>query len=126
MTKRIFLVDDDMDIVAQNKIVLEKEGYEVMTAHTAKDGEQLIKHNGRPDLLVLDVRMEYGNSGLELARKVATDTEIDRFPIVLLTSDGKNPEWLAQGGATWDYISKYLDKPINPEKLATVVKEILS
>ena len=125
MTKKVYLVDDDQDVIAQNQLVLEQAGYTVVTANSAKDGLKLVEEQGTPDLMVLDVMMEYTNAGLELAKKFAITKEIKQFPIILLTSDTKNPGWMKQDEPTWKFIAKYLDKPFAPKDLTKVVEEIL-
>ena len=124
MTKKVYLVDDDQDVIAQNQLVLEQAGYTVITANSAKEGLKLVE-NETPDLMILDVMMEYTNAGLELAKKIATSKEIKQFPIILLTSDSNNPGWMSQGEPTWKNIAKFLDKPFAPEQLTKVVEEVL-
>ncbi len=125
MTKKVYLVDDDQDVIAQNQLVLEQAGYTVVTANCAKDGLKLVEEQGTPDLMILDVMMEYTNAGLELAKKLATNKEIKQFPIILLTSDTKNPGWMNQDEPTWKFIAKFLDKPFAPKDLTKVVEEVL-
>lgn len=123
-TKRVFLVDDDADIIAQNKMVLEAKGFIVEDAASAKEaGEKIGKF--RPDLIILDVMMEHPRAGLEFAGKIATEKGMPKIPIILLTSDGHNPAWLSEPNFTWVKIAQVLDKPVTPEKLLETVKKIL-
>ena len=41
--------------------------------------------------------------------------------VLLSDADGNNPAWTAQDGHTWDNIVKFLDKPVKPAELLTVV-----
>lgn len=80
--KQILIVDDDEDIVAAVKLILEKEGY--LTA-TAKDGEEgLSRARLEPfDLILLDLKMpkvsgqEFVNDAARLKMKV---------PIIIITA----------------------------------------
>jgi CheY-like chemotaxis protein len=122
--KKVFLVDDDMDIIAQNKMVLEAKGYEVCDAASAKEAEEKIGDYA-PDIIILDVMMEHPKAGLEFAGKIATEKDLPKIPIILLTSDGLNPSWLSSPNFTWAKIAKVLDKPVTPEKLVENIEKIL-
>ena len=45
MAKKIYIIDDDQDIVEATKIVLEASGYEVAAAYTIEDGKKWLKKN---------------------------------------------------------------------------------
>lgn len=124
MLKKVFLVDDDQDIIVQNKLALTAKGFTVEDAGSAKEATEKI-NKFRPDIIVLDVMMENPRAGLEFAGKMATDPAMPKIPIILLTSDGQNPGWLAEGAFTWARIAKILDKPVTPEKLVETVKSVL-
>ena len=64
---RILIVDDDPDIVEAGKLVLEREGYEVLGASNRAEGLAKLEET-RPDLLILDVMMEEPDDGLNMAR----------------------------------------------------------
>ncbi len=124
-TKKVFLVDDDQDIIIQNKMALTAKGFIVEDAASAKEaGEKITKF--RPDIIVLDVMMENPRAGLEFAGKLATDPNMPKIPIILLTSDGHNPAWLGEAAFTWARVAKILDKPVTPEKLVETVNVVLA
>jgi len=123
--KKVFLVDDDIDIITQNRMVLEAKGYVVADAASAKEAEEKIG-DFAPDIIILDVMMEHPKAGLEFAGKIATEEDLPKIPIILLTSDGLNPSWLASPNFTWARISKVLDKPVTPEKLTEAIEKILN
>ena len=82
MTKKILLVDDDIDLVEQNKMILKEKGYEVLTSHTAKDALKLLESN-KPDLIILDVMMEHRSAGFVFARELGKKYE--NIPVILLS-----------------------------------------
>ncbi len=53
---KIWVMDDEQDIVDLLKYNLEREGYAVITALNGKDAIKLAKAH-RPDLIVLDIMM---------------------------------------------------------------------
>lgn len=119
---KVFLVDDDIDLIEQNKLVLTEKGYTVVTAHTAKEAIEKLK-NVKPDVMVIDVMMEHPTAGFALAREIGAN--FSKIPVIILSGDTEKPNWMDQDGATWTSIARFLDKPTDPEKLAKVVKEVL-
>ena len=64
--KRILMVDDDRDLVASVKAFLEARGYEVDTAHSGIEARERLAVQ-RPDLVVLDIMMDYDTDGFNVA-----------------------------------------------------------
>ena len=69
MKKTILIVDDDMDYLYQLKLKIEGFGFEVVTADSQHEGEQLIE-TFKPDLAILDLMMENEDSGFVLSYKM--------------------------------------------------------
>lgn len=83
--KKILLVDDDIDLLEQNKYVLEEKGFEVITAESSKQGWELFKSE-KPDIAVLDLIMEEHDSGFILSYKIKKDEYGKNIPVFVLTS----------------------------------------
>ncbi len=83
-TKRILVVDDDRDLVASIEAFLTARGFEVATAGNGKEAYARIVKN-RPDLIVLDVMMDYDEEGMVLASALKTDGPTRDIPIVMLS-----------------------------------------
>jgi DNA-binding response OmpR family regulator len=66
---KILIIDDDPDIVDAGRLVLEREGYEVVGAPNRADGMKKLEEI-KPDLLILDVMMEEPDDGLRMAREI--------------------------------------------------------
>jgi CheY-like chemotaxis protein len=116
----VLVADDDGDILALVKTVLERSGHEVMTAH---DGAEALALAGRrrPDLAVLDVSMPEVD-GLEVLRRWRADGDTSELPVVLLTARVQEAD-VAHAYATG--ASAYLRKPFSPRELAETVAELL-
>ena len=56
MSEKILLIDDDQDLLRSLQVILESNGYLVVTSDDAKIGQSMILTE-KPDLLVLDVMM---------------------------------------------------------------------
>ena len=81
----ILVVDDDPDIVATSRIILEGNGYEVQTASNGKEAKDLLSRC-KPDLMLLDVMMASDTEGFDLAFQLKGDAQFKDLPIILLTA----------------------------------------
>jgi DNA-binding response OmpR family regulator len=83
--KKILLVDDDLDLLEQNKILLESKGFRVVTAEGSKKGWEVFKQE-LPDAAILDLIMEEHDSGFILSYKIKKDEHGKNIPVFILTS----------------------------------------
>ncbi|MDY0082712.1 MAG: response regulator [Ignavibacteriaceae bacterium] len=83
--KKILLVDDDLDLLEQNKLLIESKGYEVITAVSGKEGFEVFKKI-KPDACVIDLIMEEHDSGFILCYKIKNDEHGKNIPVFILTS----------------------------------------
>jgi len=118
---KILVVDDDKDIVFMVKAILEKTGYEVMTASDGNEALKAVKTNV-PDLMIVDLTMP-GMDGWRLSMKVRQDEQCKNIPIIVLS--GLLAEEESQAEPTDPY-NILMSKPFDVFKLAAKVKELLS
>ncbi|MFA4851394.1 MAG: response regulator [Bacteroidales bacterium] len=83
-TKKILLIDDDLDFVIAISTMLKSHGFETELAYSAEEGYQKTK-TFKPDLIILDVYMETNNAGFDLSKKLRTDDEFRSVPVIMLT-----------------------------------------
>lgn len=117
--KTILVVEDNEDIRFYLKDNL-KANYKVEEAVNGKEGWEKIKHLN-PDLVVSDIMMPLMD-GVELARKIKTETLTAHIPVILLTAMGseeKQLEGLKAG------VNDYITKPFTFEILASRIKNLL-
>ena len=79
------MVDDDLDLLEQNKILLESKGFNVVTAEGSKKGWEVFKQE-LPDAAILDLIMEEHDSGFILSYKIKKDEHGKNIPVYILTS----------------------------------------
>ncbi len=118
--KTILVVDDNEDIRFYLKDNL-KGQYKVAEAANGKEGWEKIKQIF-PDLVVSDIMMPIMD-GVELAKKVKTETLTAHIPVILLTAMGseeKQLEGLKVG------VNDYITKPFTFEILASRIRNLLS
>lgn len=119
----ILVVDDEPDICQIVRFNLEMEGYDVETALSAEEAQQMIKTAGEShyQLVILDVMMG-GMSGFDLARILQRDKQTASIPIVFLTAkDAESDIVTGLNIGADDYISK----PFGNRELTARIKAIL-
>jgi CheY-like chemotaxis protein len=83
--KKILLVDDDLDLLEQNKLLLQSRGFTVVAAESGEDGWKLFQKE-KPDAAILDLIMEQMDSGFVLAHKIKRTELGKKIPVFILTS----------------------------------------
>ncbi len=84
-TKRILIVDDDIDVITMVKAILNKEGYEVISAINKTEALEKLR-NEKPDLAILDVMMTTHYEGFELAQEMLSSPEFKSIPFLIQSS----------------------------------------
>jgi len=117
---KILLADDSPTILAMLKNLLEKEGYETITASNGIIAAEKA-YTERPDLILLDIVMP-GMNGYQVCRLLKNDHSTKDIPIVILTSkdQAKDRYWGFETGA-----DQYLTKDSDSDRLIPVVEETL-
>src|SRR5450432_604550 len=100
--KRIMVADDDPAILDVMRMMLEFEGYEVLT--TLNGGAVLKMETELPDLLLLHIRMS-GADGRDICRKLKQSERTSKIPVVLVSA-GKDIEQSAIEAGANDFIAK--------------------
>jgi DNA-binding response OmpR family regulator len=121
MAKRILIIEDDPAVLRATSYILEKEGYEVLTAMNGLEG--LTKAKGEnPDLLVLDVMLP-GIDGFEICHRLRDEPQTAQLPILMLSAKGQaaDKSMGLQVGA-----NEYLTKPVERLVLLDKVKTLLA
>ena len=117
MSERIFVVEDDKNILDLLHLYLEREGFQV-----AGDGdgqaalERILAQP--PDLVVLDLMLP-GLDGREICRRLRARSEL---PVIMLTARDDDVDKIVglELGA-----DDYLTKPFNPRELVARIRAIL-
>jgi len=84
-TKKILIVEDDIEVITIIETILKKEGYTVISANDKKEGMKKIREE-KPDLAILDVMMTTHYEGFELAKEITDDAELSKMPVLMQTS----------------------------------------
>lgn len=84
-TKKILIVDDDIDVITIVKAILNKEGYEVVSANDKIEGIKMA-WSEKPDFAILDVMMTTHFEGFEMAKELSENPEFKDMPVMMLSS----------------------------------------
>ena len=120
MAQSILLADDSATVRATVSKVLVQAGYEVFQAKDGTEAIELAKVH-KPDLAILDIVMP-GMDGYQVCEQLKDMGEPwNTLPILFLTSVKSNAlELLGRE------FGAYLNKPVKPDHLLSVVDETLA
>lgn len=124
---KILIVDDDADIVEVMGIVLESEGYKVISASNGKECYKRMKEE-KPDLIILDVMMARQDEGFDICRELKKEPQYKDIPILMLTALKERTGFdfkKEAGDKDWLPVEEYIDKPIQPDQLLERVGKLL-
>lgn len=114
-SRKILIVDDEVELLNLLKMVLKKEGFEnIYTAQNGKDAIDLFE-NINPDLAILDVMLP-DMEGYDICKIIRKTSNI---PILFLSAKGEELDrvmGLAIGA------DDYITKPFSPKEVALRVK----
>jgi DNA-binding response OmpR family regulator len=115
--QKILLVEDNRELLESNTLMLELNGYEVLTAADLTRAKTLIA-TSPPDAIVMDIKLPDG-SGLDLCREIRGLLVV---PILFLSGLGEKSDIVAGLRAGGD---DYLAKPFDYEVLEARVEALL-
>lgn len=118
----ILLIDDSKMALKVTSDALAKDGHNVLTASSGKNGLELAK-NGNPDLILLDVVMP-DIDGYEVLKKLKSDELTRHIPVIMYTSQTKKDDILtAMKFGVLDYISKNCDPLLLSGKVRSAINQ---
>ena len=126
--KKILLVDDDIDLLEQNKTLLESRGFTVITAESGEDGWKIFQKEN-PDAAIIDLIMEQMDAGFVLSYRIKKTEKGKNMPVYILTSatydtgfkfstsTSEEKEWIKCDGI--------LNKPVVIEELISKLESFI-
>ncbi len=116
MKARLLVIDDDSAIRDMMRMILEYEGYEVLTAGSGQEGLTTVERE-HPDLVFLDVKMP-GMDGIEVLSRLRGLNEA--LPVVIVSAHGNTATALEAGrlGAF-----RFIEKPLSKDYVLDAVRE---
>jgi DNA-binding response OmpR family regulator len=114
---KVLVVDDEVPLTRVAASYLEREGFEVLIAHTGPDAVQMARDD-KPDLLLLDVVLP-GFDGIEVCRQVCQFSDV--YVIILTARDQEIDKVLGLSIGAYDY----LVKPFSPREMIARIRAML-
>jgi DNA-binding response OmpR family regulator len=128
--KRIYIIDDDRDIVEAMTIVLRKNEYDVGAQYDNEDVEKKVKAFA-PDLIILDVMFpEDSSAGFAIARQLKGNSELGHLPILMLSAINEQGIYVGRFSnldidETFLPVNLFLEKPLKPNVLLERVRSLI-
>lgn len=103
--KKVFIADDDFDILEIIRLMLVSQGYDV---HVSANANDIFEMKGKfADLILLDIWMS-GIDGRDICRRLQQDINTCKIPIIFVSANSKLPE-IAKEFNIYGYIAKPFD-----------------
>jgi two-component system OmpR family response regulator len=127
MPGKILVVDDDPDILDAVVMILESQGYQVVTAHDGIEGLATLKAEN-PDLMILDLMMPKMD-GFGVCKELQDPrwAKYRNIPILILTSvreEASRRRYELETGLELD-VDDYIEKPMSPDVLLERVNTLI-
>jgi CheY-like chemotaxis protein len=122
----ILVVDDDVDFLEQQQLQLAQAGYEVVTAQSRKEAQQVLAAR-KADLAIVDLMLEHADGGFALCHQIKRQSPAT--PVIIVTSvasqtgidfDASTPE-----ERSWLKADVTLAKPVRFEQLRREIERLL-
>jgi len=126
--RTIMVVDDNADIVAVIKTILEVKGYALQFAYNAQEAFNLLGEQ-KPDLIILDILMPKVD-GLEVLTRLKGNPATASIPVIMLTSKVEYEDVKVEYEDVLEGYKKgaayYITKPFTKNQLLDDIDSILS
>ncbi|TXF78978.1 response regulator [Chryseobacterium sp.] len=117
--KKVFIFDDNLEILELCTEILNDIGCDVRTSPTTTNVEHQIK-GYLPDLILMDNWLP-DISGIEATRLIKENDELKHIPVIYFTANSNISELAAEAGA-----DDYLAKPFDIDQFELTVKKYTS
>jgi len=117
----ILIVEDELDILENNRKALGDEGYTTLCAASLAEAREILSKH-KPDGIILDIMLPDGN-GLDYLKELRAKG--NQTPIIMLTAWGK-PSDISRGldmGAN-DYVSKPFEYEVLMSRLKRMIRNV--
>jgi phosphate regulon transcriptional regulator PhoB len=120
MAPRIVIIEDEPDIVQLVRYSFQKEGFQVESFTSGKEGLESLRRKPA-DLLLLDIMLP-DLDGFEICRRLRTHEQLRHLPVIFLTAKGAEIDRVLglEIGA-----DDYVVKPFSPRELIARVRAVL-
>jgi len=115
------VIDDEPDLVEVVKLILESDGYMVITAGGGEEALDEIEKE-KPDLVLLDIIMPRMD-GWEVFSRIKSNPKTHEIPVIMLTAKDQRIDKLI--GLHVVCVDDYITKPFGRAELLERIKRVL-
>ncbi len=109
--KKILVVEDDLSTLEMIRMLLSKNGFEILTEKNGLKIYEIAKET-LPDVILLDAMLP-GLDGYSIQKKLFNDKETRGIPIIMMTANSQ----LEQVFSDKENVVEFLPKPFNVNDL---------
>jgi DNA-binding response OmpR family regulator len=121
----VLVVDDEADVCWALKTLLQKHGFTVVTVVSGAQALWWLNEKDRACSLIL-VDAKLGDiEGVELARRIRTETSC-AAPLILVSGYFYKDDGVVQDNLSSGLISSFVTKPFRHEEIMSAVRAVLS
>ena len=121
-SRRILVADDDPAILRLVTAVVEKEGYQAVTARDGREAYKILQTDADFVAGVFDVMMPH-IQGPELVRYMRTEKRLMRIPVMMMTAE-QNPKLSSDSFAAGAVV--FLPKPFTTSQLQIMLRMLVA
>ena len=119
MSKKVFIFDDNTDILDLCTLILEDAGYEIKTSATSNHiTEQVSAY--MPDIIFMDNWLP-DVGGIDATRALKADDNLKNIPVIYFSANNDVKALAEQAGA-----DDYLSKPFDIQELERIVGKYIA
>jgi two-component system response regulator VicR len=115
------VVDDEPDLLEVVRLILESDGYQVVTAGSGQEALDKMEKE-KPDLVLLDIIMPKMD-GWEVFSRIKADPKTTDIPVIMLTAKDQRIDKLI--GLHVVRVDDYITKPFGRAELLERIKRVL-
>ncbi len=113
---KVMLIEDDTTMVTLLKMLLEMEGFQVVSWRPVDDALKLLR-NETPDIVLLDVNLANIN-GFDVLQKIRADQVLHDTNVIMSSGMDYSVKCLENGA------NAFLLKPYMPDDLISMIKQV--
>ena len=118
---KIVCVEDDPEMIELVKLILSRQGYDVVGASSGEAGLVAIEVE-EPDLVLLDLMMPEMD-GWEVFQRMRSDERMKDIPVIVVTAKAQSIDKVL--GLHIAKVDDYITKPFGPNELLSSVMRVL-
>lgn len=120
--RTVVVIEDDPEMIELVKLILAKDGFDVMGANNGHDGLATIEEY-HPDAVLLDLMMP-DMDGWEVYQSMKAQDSMKSIPVIIITAKAQSIDKVL--GLHIAKVDDYITKPFSPSELLNSVRKVIA